>query len=140
MTIADHDELRQPPYGAARGVAWLLAEAWDHLWPWAGRGQGAHRLIQGSGLLMALAATMVWVLTALGYLSAMAVIGWWFAWSVVEVRVRLDGKAYVKEGPWWGRLYRRASTMDMICYVAFKNLLIGAALFLTLKALGLLQV
>jgi hypothetical protein len=28
--------------------------------------------------------------------------------------------------------------MDMICYVGFKNLLIGAALFITLKSLGLL--
>jgi hypothetical protein len=26
--------------------------------------------------------------------------------------------------------------MDMVCYVAFKNLLIGASLFLVLKALG----
>ena len=140
MTIADKNELRQPAYGNASGPGWLIAEIVDHLWPWAGRGQPSHRALQGSGLLMGLAASGVWILTALGYLSANAVIGWWFAWSVVEVVVRLDGKAYVKEGPWWGRLYRRATWMDMICYVAFKNLLIGAVLFLTLKALGLLQV
>ena len=30
--------------------------------------------------------------------------------------------------------------MDMLCYVGFKNLLIGASLFLGLKAMGLLQV
>jgi NosR/NirI family nitrous oxide reductase transcriptional regulator len=30
--------------------------------------------------------------------------------------------------------------MDMLSYVGFKNLLIGAVLFLTLKALGLLLV
>jgi len=30
--------------------------------------------------------------------------------------------------------------MDMICYVGFKNLLIGAALFIVLKSMGLVQV
>jgi NosR/NirI family transcriptional regulator, nitrous oxide reductase regulator len=30
--------------------------------------------------------------------------------------------------------------MDMLCYVGFKNLLIGASLFLALKALGRLWV
>jgi NosR/NirI family nitrous oxide reductase transcriptional regulator len=30
--------------------------------------------------------------------------------------------------------------MDMLSYVGFKNLLIGAALFITLKGLGLLVV
>jgi hypothetical protein len=29
--------------------------------------------------------------------------------------------------------------MDMICYVMFKNLLIGAGLFIALRNLGLLQ-
>ena len=42
--------------------------------------------------------------------------------------------------PWWGRRYRVASVMDMVCYVGFKNLLIGAALFLMLKSLGWLTV
>ena len=139
MTIADETELRQPPYGDAHGVTWLVAETWDHLWPWARLGHG-RRVIQAAGLALGLAATVVWVLAALGYLSAGAVIGWWFGWSVFEVVVRLDAKPYVKEGPWWGRVYQRASVMDMICYVSFKNLLIGAVLFLTLKSLGYLQV
>ena len=65
-------------------------------------------------------------------------IGWWFAWSVFEVLVRLDAKRYVKDGPWWQRHYRVANVMDMLSYVGFKNLLIGAGLFLSLKALGLL--
>ena len=39
MTIADRNELRQPAYGSATGARWLAAELWDHLWPWAGRGQ-----------------------------------------------------------------------------------------------------
>jgi hypothetical protein len=30
--------------------------------------------------------------------------------------------------------------MDMICYVSFKNLLIGAALFIGLRTLGIVQV
>jgi len=30
--------------------------------------------------------------------------------------------------------------MDMTCYVGFKNLLIGATLFLTLKSMGLLVI
>ncbi|OIQ69085.1 hypothetical protein GALL_493150 [mine drainage metagenome] len=48
-------------------------------------------------------------------------------------------KPYIKQGPWWERNYRPASVMDMLCYVSFKNLLIGATLFLGLKALGWLQ-
>ena len=59
---------------------------------------------------------------------------------VFEVAVRLGSKPYVKDGPWWGSRYRRASIMDMICYVGFKNLLIGAALFIVLKSMGLVQV
>ena len=54
--------------------------------------------------------------------------------------VRLGAKPYVKEGPWWGQRYRKASLMDMTCYVGFKNLLIGATLFLTLKSMGLLVI
>jgi NosR/NirI family nitrous oxide reductase transcriptional regulator len=45
----------------------------------------------------------------------------------------------VKDGPWWGRQWREANVMDMLSYVGFKNLLIGASFFLALKALGLLQ-
>ena len=86
------------------------------------------------------AAVMVWVLAAMGNnLAPGVIIGWWFGWSVFEVVVRLDAKPYVKEGPWWGQRYRKASVMDMTCYVGFKNLLIGAALFLALKSLGLIQ-
>ena len=88
----------------------------------------------------AIAATVAWVLAAMGRLEAGAIIGWWFGWSVFEVIVRLDAKPYVKEGPWWGHLYRRATVMDMICYVSFKNLLIGAALFIGLRTLGIVQV
>ncbi len=140
MTIADRNELRQPAYGKAHGVAWFAAELWDHLWPWAGRGQPARKTIQGAGFALAIAATVAWVMAAMGRLEAGAIIGWWFGWSVFEVIVRLDAKPYVKEGPWWGHLYRRATAMDMICYVSFKNLLIGAVLFIALRTLGIVQV
>ncbi len=127
-----------PPYAGGGGLARIGAEIWDHLWPWSRRGFQRQRAIQAAGLALALAATLVWVLAAMGELTPAAIIGWWFGWSVFEVVVRLGSKPYVKEGPWWGRRYRKASVMDMICYVGFKNLLIGAALFLALKSLGLL--
>jgi hypothetical protein len=130
----------EPPYAAGSLPAWLAAEAWDHLWPWSRRGFEKARALQAGGLALGLAATVVWILAALGRMEAGALIGWWFGWSVFEVVVRLSSKPYVKEGPWWGRRYRRAKPMDMICYVGFKNLLIGAALFLALKSLGLLTV
>jgi NosR/NirI family nitrous oxide reductase transcriptional regulator len=76
------------------------------------------------------------VLAALGDISSGALIGWWFGWSVYEVLIRLSGRRYVKDGVWWRGNYRAASVMDMMSYVGFKNLLIGASLFLTLKALG----
>ena len=130
-----------PPYAARDGIAgWLAAETWDHLWPWSRTGFEKSRALQAAGLALGLAATVVWILAALGRMDAGALIGWWFGWSVFEVLVRLGAKPYVKEGPWWGRRYRRAKPMDMICYVGFKNLLIGAALFLALKSLGFLQV
>ena len=113
---------------------WLCAEAWDHLWPWR-RGQG-RRSITAIGIGLAVAATLAWVLAATGQLRAGAVIGWWFGWSVCEVLIRLQAKRYVKDGPWWGRRYRVAGVMDMLSYVGFKNLLIGAAFFLVLKAAG----
>jgi len=135
----------QPPYAAESSLLrHIAAEVWDHLWPWSRSGfrhQQTHiRALQAAGLALAVAASLVWVLAAMGNLGSGVVIGWWFGWSVFEIVVRLGAKPYVKEGPWWGRRYRRASLMDMICYVGFKNLLIGAALFIGLKSVGLLVV
>ena len=128
-----------PPYAERDGALGLIAaEAWDHLWPWSRRGFQRQRAIHAASLALGLAATVVWLLAAAGQLQAGAVIGWWFGWSVFEVVVRLGSKPYVKDGPWWGRRYRVANTMDMVCYVGFKNLLIGATLFLALKSFGLL--
>jgi len=128
-----------PPYAKTTGIKWLLNELVDHLWPWSKQGWRHHKTIQTAGLAMAIAATTVWGLAANGQLGAGAVIGWWLGWSVYEIIIRLQCKPYIKDGPWWGHHYRSAGRMDMICYVMFKNLLIGAVLFITLRNFDLLQ-
>ncbi|HEY9150267.1 MAG: transcription regulator [Gammaproteobacteria bacterium] len=128
----------EPPYAGYSLPAMVLAEIWHHLWPWCHGGFQRKRALVAAEVAVALAVTLIWVLAALGRLDAAAIIGWWFGWSVFEVMIRMQSKPYVKEGPWWGRQYRKASLMDMISYVSFKNLLIGAALFLALKSMGLL--
>lgn len=122
----------------ATGLRWIILEIIDHLWPWSASAWSSQRGLQIAGIGLAIAASVAWVLTAFGQLSSAAIIAWWFGWSVYEVLIRLSGKRYVKDGPWWRDQYRYASVMDMISYVSFKNLLIGAALFLSLKTLGLL--
>ena len=128
-----------PPYSGATGIRWLLLEAFDHLWPWTRQGWVHHKVIESAGLALALAATIAWTLAASGWLEAGAIIGWWLGWSVYEVIIRLQCKPYIKDGPWWGHHYHRAGRMDMICYVMFKNLLIGVAFFIMLRHLGLLH-
>ena len=130
----------KPPYASHGSTNRLFAEIWDHLWPWSRNGFQRQRVVQAAGLALAAAASVAWILAAMGNLTPGAIIGWWFGWSVFEVAVRLGSKPYVKDVPWWGSRYRRASIMDMICYVGFKNLLIGAALFIVLKSMGLVQV
>ena len=119
-------------------LRWIMLEVRDHLWPWSTEGWHSQRALQVAGFSLAVAATVAWVMAALGHLSSGAIIGWWFGWSVYEVLIRLSGRRYVKDGVWWRGNYRAASVMDMMSYVGFKNLLIGAALFLALKTLGLL--
>ena len=122
-----------------QGIKWLLNEAIDHLWPWTSRYWRHHKAIEAAGLAFAIAVTAAWGLAANGQIGASTVIGWWLGWSIYEVIIRLQCKPYIKDGPWWGHRYRPASRMDMICYVMFKNLLIGAILFIVLRNLGLLQ-
>ena len=117
-------------------LEWLWLELRDHLWPWSREGWHSQKTLQIAGLALAIAATIAWVQAALGHLSSGAIIGWWFGWSVYEVLIRLSGRRYVKDGPWWRDQYRVAGVMDMMSYVGFKNLMIGAALFLVLKTLG----
>lgn len=131
------DPVRPPFMAGVPGVCgWLCAETWDHLWPWRRGVDAPHVMLRAAGISLAIAVTLAWVLAALGELRAAAIIGWWLGWSVYEVLVRLRAKRYVKDGPWWGRRWREASVMDMLSYVGFKNLLIGAALFLALKSIG----
>ncbi len=134
------DPMARPYKAQAGGLKSLWLELVDHLWPWTSQGWKSQRALQIAGFSLALAATLAWALAATGRLSASAIIGWWIGWSVYEVLIRLSGRRYVKDGPWWQAHYRYASIMDMLSYVGFKNLLIGAALFLALKALGLLVV
>ena len=119
----------------ACGLRWLWLELVDHLWPWTRTGWASQRAVQIAGFSLAVAASVAWVMTAMGTLSSGTIIGWWFGWSVYEVLIRLSGKRYVKDGPWWRDQYRVAGVMDMLSYVGFKNLLIGAALFLVIKGM-----
>lgn len=137
MTPDIHDYT--PPYAKTTGIKWLFNEAIDHLWPWTSRYWRHHKAIEAAGLAFAIAVTAAWGLAANGQIGASTVIGWWLGWSIYEVIIRLQCKPYIKDGPWWGHRYRPASRMDMICYVMFKNLLIGAILFIVLRNLGLLQ-
>lgn len=130
-----------PPHLAReRSLGWLLAEARHHLFPWSVEGWHSRRTIQIAGIGLAVAATLAWVWAWQGRLGAGAIIGWWIGWSVYEVLIRMNGLAFVKEGAWWHTQYRRATWMDMISYVGFKNLLIGATLFIALQSLGRLLV
>lgn len=129
-----------PAWGQeASGFTWLAHEVKDHLWPWSRLGFRRQKPLQVASLLMAAVVTGVWLLAANGQVRGNLVVAWWLIWSLMEVFVRMGSKPYVKEGPWWGRRYRLAGLMDMLCYVSFKNLLVGAALFLGLKSLGLLS-
>lgn len=138
MSTPESDPDLLPPY-ANSSNAWVLREAIDHLWPWSRRGFQRKKSVQAAGLALALAVSVIWVLAGMGQVTASAVIGWWAGWSAFEVVIRMVAKPYIKEGPWWQRHYRPASVADMLFYVSFKNLLIGATLFLGLKALGWLR-
>ena len=133
-------ERAQPAVGQLRGARRLLGEVVDHLWPFSRAGWDASHALVALGVAAALGASLVWLLAARGSVSPLLVIGAWFGWSVFEVLVRWHGKRYVKDGPWWGSVYRRANVMDMLSYVSFKNLLIGAALFWLLARSGMMVV
>lgn len=126
----------EPPLG---WLAWLRAEIVDHLFPWSGKFRTHPILIQAAGIALAVLVTWAWLLGAAGKLGSGIILGWWLAWSVYELVVRMSCKPYVKEGPWWHRRFRTASWADMASYVAMKNLLIGAALFLFMQAVGVLR-
>ncbi len=128
------------PYVASGPAGRMVGELWDHLCPWSLGGWSLHRGIYVLSGLCALAVSVMWLAALQGRMGAWLLIGAWSLWSTLEIGVRRVSKNYVKEGPWWAGRFRRASWMDLICYVSFKNLLIGVLLFAALKAAGVLVV
>lgn len=116
----------------------VLAELRDHLWPWTRAGYGLHPVGNAVLAVLMLAAFVISVLATMEVLVPVSILGAWLLWSGSEVFARMQSVPYVKEGRWWQRRYRAATWMDMIAYVGFKNLLLGAVLFLVLKSAGLL--
>jgi hypothetical protein len=130
-------EAAAPSHAQGRTLlSWIVGETWEHLWPWSRRGFQGQRATLALSVGLAIAVTVAWVLNAAGRLESGVLIGWWIGWSLFELRIRASSKRYVKEGPWWGQRYRVAKPLDLLSYVCFKNLLIGAILFLAIKSMG----
>ncbi len=128
------------PAAARPGLAAFIGqEFFDHAFPWSRKVFKQPMLLQATMFALAVLVTWVWVLGAAGSIGPGIILGWWLAWSVFEMVVRMRCKPYVKDGPWWGRNLVPASWADMAAYVAFKNLLIAAALFLIMKGAGVLD-
>ena len=109
-------------------------EARDHVFPWGRKFAQRARAAQAASI--AFAVTVVWVLGILGHLRPLVVIGWWTAWSVFELVVRLKCKPWVRQGPLLRRMRRPATNVQMASYVLTKNILIGALLFLIMSMVG----
>lgn len=118
----------------------LSEELWFHLFPWTA--DFAHEIfaIRAIAAFLAVAVTTAWILSATQQIGPAVMLAWWIGWSVYEVMTRMHYKPLVKDGPWWGRDYRPGTWMDVTFYVATKNLLIAAVLFLALQAAGALDV
>ena len=129
------------PIAAARAeglFARLYGELKDHLLPWNRQLRKQPLFLQAAGVALAVLVTWVLLLGAAGKLGPGVILGWWLAWSAYEVITRMGCKPFVKDGPWWENNFRPASWADMVAYVGFKNLLIGAAFMLFLKGVGAL--
>ena len=111
-------------------------EARDHVFPWGRKFAQRARAAQAASIAFAFAVTVVWVLGILGHLRPLVVIGWWTAWSVFELVVRLKCKPWVRQGPLLSRMRRPATSVQMAFYVLTKNVLIGALLFLIMSMAG----
>jgi NosR/NirI family nitrous oxide reductase transcriptional regulator len=138
-TQTEQPPVPRPPPERTTFWRWLYEEAIYHLFPWSTRFLKQPIAFRAAGIGFAVVVTATWILAGAGEVGPAAVVGWWTGWSVYEVIVRAYCKPWVKEGPWWRREFRPASKVDLIAYVATKNLLIGAGLFLVLYLLGLLR-
>jgi NosR/NirI family nitrous oxide reductase transcriptional regulator len=118
----------------------LAEELWFHLLPWRRDFGREIFFIRAIAALLAVSVTTAWILSATQQIGPAVMLAWWMGWSVYEVMTRMHYKPLVKDGPWWGRSYRTGSWMDVTFYVATKNLLIAAALFLLLQATGALDI
>ncbi|MFA5941826.1 MAG: 4Fe-4S binding protein [Sinimarinibacterium sp.] len=126
---------RPQPTDAATLPQWLWQELAFHLLPWNRRFWAQAFGPTAVSAATAVVVTVAWLLTATGALAPAVTLAWWLGWSVYEILTRQRYKPWVKDGPWWRRDYRDATAADLIAYVATKNLLIGAALFLIAKAM-----
>jgi hypothetical protein len=111
----------EPPFLALPGWRRWRAELWDHLWPW--RADTLPLTWRWATMLVALWVTLVWVMGAVGRIASPWLVAWWVAWSAIELLVRMRSKPYVKEGPWWGSRFRRATWLDLLAYVGFNRML-----------------
>ena len=138
-TKTSGSNLSLPPEGKEMGwPQWLWEETKYHLFPWGPGFMQQKPAMVAASIGLAITVTVAWMLAATGRVAPAVVIAWWVGWSVYEYLCRMRCKPWIKEGLWWGRKYKQASVPDMIAYVATKNLLIGAAIFLLLYLLGIL--
>lgn len=143
----DQAVLRPPPQREAPGPAddklslprWLWEEARFHLLPWGPGFRKKKGALQAAEIGFAIVVTVTWLLSGTGRIGPAVVAAWWIGWSVYEVLCRRIYLPWIKEGRWWKRDFRPASTADIMAYVATKNLLIGAALFALLQSAGMLR-
>jgi NosR/NirI family nitrous oxide reductase transcriptional regulator len=123
----------------ASPAAWLRSELLFHVFPWDRNFTREIFAIRAVAVMMVVVVSVAWTLTATSRIGPAVMLGWWLGWSVYEIMSRMRYKPRVKDGPWWGQDYRPATPFDMVAYVATKNLLIAATLFLLLNALGVLS-
>jgi len=111
-------------------------EVRDHIFPWGRRFAQRARAAQAVSIAFAFTVTVVWVLGILGHLRPEVVVGWWTAWSVFELVVRVKCKPWSRQGPILGRIRRPATGLQLAFYVLTKNVLVGALLFLAMSMVG----
>ena len=96
-------------------------------------------MLRAVELGLAALVTVAWWLSGTGHLGPAWLVAWWGGWSAYEVAARRSYLPWIKEGPWWQRSFRPATLADLMAYVATKNLLFGATLFVALHSAGVLD-